>query len=167
MPEVICNTSPFQYLHQIGQLRILPALAGRVVVPSAVLSELAEGRAQGVDLPNLDELDWVTVRAPLSAPATRLVADLGPGETHVLMLALEMPGAIVVLDDALARRVAEAQHIPLTGTLGLLLDAKRAGLLQAVKPYLDQLESLRFRLATTTRAAVLNLAGEAEKLSSG
>lgn len=112
MAEVICDTSPLQYLHQIEQLRILPALAGRIVVPPAVLSELAEGRAQGVDLPSLDDREWVMVRAPLSAPATPLVANLGPGETQVLMLALEMPGAMVVLDDALARRLATARPIP-------------------------------------------------------
>ena len=164
MPEIICNTSPIQYLHQIGQLQILQALAGRILVPPAVLSELAEGRAHGMDLPDLDALARITVRAPVSAPATALIADLGAGETQVLMLGLEMPGAIVVLDDALARRVAETRRIPLIGTLGLLLDAKRAGLIPAVKPCLDQLQSLRFRLATPTRAAVLKLAGETDQM---
>ena len=162
MPEVVCNTSPLQYLHQIGQMGVLPAVAGQVIVPPAVLSELSEGRSRGVDLPSLEGLAWVTVRAPVSASGTPLIADLGPGETQVLMLALEMPGAVVVLDDARARRVAELRHIPLTGTLGLLLDAKRAGLLAAVKPCLDQLQLRGFRLAAQTRAAVLKLAGEHE-----
>lgn len=163
MAEVICDTTSLQYLHQIGELRILPALAGRIIVPPAVVSELAEGRAHGVDLPNLDEFAWIEVRQPVSAPATALLTDLGPGETQVLMLGLETPGAIVVLDDAHARAVAEARRIPLTGTLGLLLDAKRSGLIPAIKPYLDQLQALRFRLAAPTRAAVLKLSGESEK----
>jgi predicted nucleic acid-binding protein len=94
--------------------------------------------------------------------ATPLVNNLGPGETQVLMLALESPGAIVILDDALARRVAETCRVCLTGTLGLLLDAKRAGLISTVKPYLDQLNLLRFRLAVSTQGAVLKLAGEAD-----
>jgi predicted nucleic acid-binding protein len=76
------------------------------------------------------------------------------------MLALELREAVVVLDDALGRRVAETLGLPLTGTLGLLLDAKRAGLVPAVAPLLDQLQALRFRLASHTRAAVLKLAGE-------
>lgn len=160
MPEVICNTSPLQYLHQIRQLSILSALAGHIIVPPAVLSELSEGRSRGVDLPDLDSLAWVTVRIPVSAPATSLIADLGTGEAQALMLALEISGAIVVLDDACARRMAETRHIPLTGTLGLLLDAKRAGLISTVKPCLDQLQLLHFRLAAQTRAAVLKLAGE-------
>lgn len=160
LPEIICNTSPLQYLHQIGQLSILSSLAGHIVVPTAVLSELSEGRLRGVDLPDIEELSWVTVRTPLSAPATSLVADLGPGEAQVLMLALETPGAIVVLDDALARRFAEMRHIPLIGTLGLLLDAKRSGLISSVRPYFDKLQSLNFRLAAQTRAAALKLVGE-------
>ena len=79
MPEVICNTSPLQYLHQIGQLSILSALAGHILIPPAVLSELSEGHSRGVDLPNLEGLKWVTVRTPVSAPVTSLIADLGPG----------------------------------------------------------------------------------------
>ena len=76
------------------------------------------------------------------------------------MLALEMPGSVVFLDDALARRVAIAKGIPIKGTLGLLLDAKRAGHLLMVKPSLDRLQDLGFRLAQHTRDAVLKLAGE-------
>jgi predicted nucleic acid-binding protein len=50
--------------------------------------------------------------------------------------------------------------IQLTGTLGLLLDAKRIGLVPAVAPLLDRLQELRFRLSSRTRAAVLKLAQE-------
>jgi predicted nucleic acid-binding protein len=117
----------------------------------------------GESLPHLTLLDWVIVRRPASEPALPLVADLGPGETQVLMLALESRDAVVVLDDALARQVAEKLEIRLTGTLGLLLDAKRVGLIPAVAPRLDKLQDLRFRLAPRTRAALLKLAGEEPK----
>ena len=160
MPEVICNTSPLQYLHQIGQLQILPVLAGQIVVPAAVERELEAGRRSGVDLPDLQALDWVVIRKPASKQALPLIIDLGPGETEVLMLALESSDPVVILDDGLARRFAETLKIRLTGTVGLLLDAKRAGLIDAVAPFLDQLQSLRFRLAPHTRRALLQLAGE-------
>jgi predicted nucleic acid-binding protein len=65
-----------------------------------------------------------------------------------------------VLDDALARRVAEVLGLSFTGTLGLLLDAKRVGLIPEVGPMLDRLEALRFRLAPHTRTAVLRMAEE-------
>jgi hypothetical protein len=68
--------------------------------------------------------------------------------------------AIAFLDDALARRVAIAKGIPITGTLGLLSDAKRAGHLPMVKLSLDRLQDLGFRLAQHTQDAVLKLAGE-------
>jgi predicted nucleic acid-binding protein len=160
LPELICNTSPLQYLHQLGVLHILPALVPRVVVPPAVVDELSAGLAQGIVLPDPRALDWIAIRTPASAPVLALVTDLGPGETQVIALALESGDAVAVLDDALARRVAETLGVRLTGTLGLLLDAKRARLIPAVTPLLDQLESLRFRLAAHTRAAVLALAGE-------
>lgn len=160
MPEVVCNTSPLQYLHQLEVLHILPALVRRVIVPPAVVDELDAGRAQGLDLPDLRALDWVAIRTPAGAPVLPLVTDLGPGETQVIALALESRDAVVVLDDGVARRIAEALEIRLTGTLGLLLDAKRARLIPAVTPLLDRLESLRFRLAAPTRAAVRALAGE-------
>ncbi len=102
MPRVICDTSPIQYLHQLELLHILPALTEGVIVPPAVVDELATGRALGVNLPDLSELGWVSVRPPDSAAALPLVTDLGPGETQVLMLALELPEAVAVLDDALA-----------------------------------------------------------------
>ena len=162
MPDVICNTSPIQYLYQVQLIDLFPKLVGRVIVPPAVIDELAEGRRLGQNLPDLTVLHWVEVRHPVSERAIPLVTNLGPGEAAVLMLALELPDTVIVLDDALARRIAETLGLHFTGTLGLLLDAKRAGLIHAVRPVLDQLQSLRFRVASHTRAAVLKLAGEDE-----
>lgn len=161
MSEIICNTSPLQYLHQIGWLDLLPRLVTRVVVPTAVAAELAEGRRLGLDLPVPDTLPWVDLRAPRSEAVLRLAMDLGPGETAALALALESADAITILDDALARRHAEVLGLRLTGTLGVLLDAKRAGLIARVMPLIDDLQSLGFRLSGQTRDAVLCLAGEA------
>ncbi|MGQ0593878.1 MAG: DUF3368 domain-containing protein [Gammaproteobacteria bacterium] len=90
-----------------------------------------------------------------------LVTDLGPGETEVLALALESQDPIVILDDALARQVASVLKLRLTGTLGLLVDAKRKGLVPSVAPLLNELQALGFRTAVHTRAAVLKRAGEA------
>lgn len=62
MPEVVCNTSPLQYLHQIGALDVLPALYGRILVPLAVVEEIAAGRQAGANLPDLAALDWLEAR---------------------------------------------------------------------------------------------------------
>jgi hypothetical protein len=62
-----------------------------MVVPPAVVDELAAGKSLGVNLSDLSGLDWVSIRRPVSAAALPLVTDLGPGETAVLMLGLELP----------------------------------------------------------------------------
>lgn len=161
MPEIICNTSPLQYLHQLGVLDILPKLVTTVTVPPAVQEELTAGRKLGLDLPDLQSLDWITVRRPSSSVALPMVTDLGAGEREVLALGLETSDSVCVLDDALARQIASALQLHITGTLGVLIDAKRAGLVPAVRPQLDQLHRLGFRLAAQTRTAVLKMAGEA------
>jgi uncharacterized protein len=160
LPEIICNTSPLQYLHQLGLLHLLPDLTRRVVVPSAVVRELSAGRALAVDLPIPEQLEWITVRRPRGAPLIPLVVDLGAGETEVLALALESGDAEVLLDDALARRVAGMLGLRFRGTLGLLLDAKKAGVVSSVAPLLDRLKSLGFRLHRDTQRSVLELADE-------
>lgn len=160
MPEVVCNTSPIQYLHQLGQLHLLPALVGQVIIPPAVVAELDRGRDLGVDLPDTAVLTWIVVRHPIHTPALPQANDLGPGESEVLALAMEADDAVAILDDGLARQVAQRLGIPIRGTLGVLLDAKQAGLISQVRPLLDELQALQFRLAPATREAVLRLAGE-------
>lgn len=161
LPDLICNTSPLQYLHQLGRLDILYRLTRPLIVPTAVALELAEGRRCGVDVPDPSVLPWIIVQEPSSQAVLPLMVDLGPGETAVLALALEMQDPIVILDDGLARRHAQRLHLRMTGTLGLLIDAKRAGLIETVSPLLDALNDLRFRLDPGTRRTVLQLAGEA------
>ena len=162
MFDLIVDTSPIQYLHQLELLHILPNLAKQVFVPFAVIEEIKIGHSLAVNLPKLEELDWVNVRQPASAQALPLITNLGPGETEVLMLGLEMRGAVVVLDDGPARDLAEILDLRFTGTLGLLLDAKKAGFVTEIRPLLEKLHSLRFRVAPRTFTAVLRLAGEAD-----
>jgi hypothetical protein len=159
MPEVICDTSALQYLHQLG-LHLLHGLYGNVTVPEAVADEIAAGRAQGANLPDLTAVPWIRVElvaVPLVVPA-----ELGAGELAVLTLAASRSGAVVVLDDGLARRQARLAGIRFTGTCGILLRAKQRGLVTEVKPLVEQLIRLGFRLDIATRAALLRLAGEPE-----
>ena len=106
LPELVCDTSPLQYLHQLGQLELLPKLAGKIIVPPAVVKELDAGRSAGHDVPAPEAFGWIEVSRPAAVSAERLIGDLGPGETEVLMLAMERPATIAVVDDKLARRVA-------------------------------------------------------------
>ncbi len=160
MPVVICNTSPIQYLYQADVLELLPALAGQVYIPEAVVAELEEGRRRNVLLPALEDLSWLIMRPVRDRTLLPLVTHLGDGEKEVLALGLETQDALLLLDDRDARRYARTLELEITGTLGLLLRAKDRGILDAVGPVLDRLQSLRFRLNDRTRQMVLKRAGE-------
>jgi predicted nucleic acid-binding protein len=160
MPEVVSDTSPLQYLYQAEHLDLLPALYREIIVPEGVSEEIAAGRCLGHSLPDLAALDWIRIEPAPHRRILLLSTDLGKGEREVLSLVADRPGAVALLDDGLARRMAARLGIAFTGTLGVLLRAKAAGHVDAVAPIVDRLESLGFRLAAMTRAAILELAGE-------
>lgn len=62
MPVVISNTSPIQYLSQLGALSLLPELFGSICVPEAVATELEAGRERNVSLPDPEDVPWLEVR---------------------------------------------------------------------------------------------------------
>ncbi len=160
MPEVIADTSCLQYLFQVGALDLLRDLYHGIRVPHAVLTEIEEGRRRGVSLPIVSSLAWCELVPPIHPELLRLVTDLGPGEREVLALGLAARKPLLLLDDALARRHARLLNLPHTGTLGVLLRAKSAGFIDAVRPLLDRLHSLAFHVDPTTRENVLRLARE-------
>jgi uncharacterized protein len=78
----------------------------------------------------------------------------------VIQLALDLPGATVVLDDLKARRVARRSSIAMTGTLGVLLHAKRRGRLDSVAEAIERIRRHGGWLADDVVERVLALAGE-------
>lgn len=160
MPEVISDTSPIQYLHQAGLLDLLLALYGKLTLPSGVVDELKAGRKLGVALPDVRTLSWIEIREVRSHRLLRLSPDLGLGEKQAIALALESADALVLLDDALARRQADLLEIRCTGTLGVLLKAKQQQILPRIAPIIAKLTELGFHLSARARDAVLLLAGE-------
>ena len=159
MREAICDTSPLQYLHQIGFLHLLAEFYTETLIPPAVVSELDRGNAIGVDL-HVRALPWLKIQAPEGMDKAPTAADLGAGEKEVLALGLELPGAVVILDERLGRLHAEALKLTFTGTLGILLRAKVEGRISRIDPLLAHLDRLGFRLSAKTHAAVLRQAGE-------
>lgn len=129
-------------------------------MPEAVSHELAEGRLHGVDLPNIESITGFTVKIVNVGQRIALPTSLGSGEQEVLSLAAASPDCLVLLDDALAREHARKLGLRLTGTLGILLKAKHAGLLIEIQTALDKLKDKGFRIDQKTYTAVLNLAQE-------
>jgi hypothetical protein len=115
---------------------------------------------EGYDVPNPSKYDWLRLVEPRSIPSEWLTTDLGAGELAAMALALENPDRIVLLDDALARRIAQAAGLKVWGTLKILLEAKSQGLTPTVAPLVDRLESAGMWISGGIRKRILNLAGE-------
>jgi predicted nucleic acid-binding protein len=160
MPEAITNTSPLLYLHRIGTLAWLRELFSTILVPSAVVRELQQGRERGYDVPDLGDYAWLEIAEPAAVPSEWLALDLGPGELAVLALGLEDQRRIVLLDDGLARRIAHVARLQVWGTLTVLLESKRRGMTGAIAPHLRRLEETGMWISASLRDRVLALAGE-------
>jgi predicted nucleic acid-binding protein len=151
MLPVVSNSSAIIALDQIGQLQLLSGLFTELVIPPAVVREVAP-----ILLP-----DWIVVQ-PLTQPVGPQVlrAGLGDGESEAISLAVELGARWIVLDDRAARRLAQGLGLPVIGTLGLLLAAKRRGLLTVIRPSVDALVKQGFHIAPELYERVLSDAGE-------
>lgn len=158
MPEIVSNTSPLLYLYRIGTLDLLPSLFSKVWTSSAVAQELREGQRKGHDVPNLQGLSWLEITEPRIVPSQWLALDLGAGELSVLALALENTQLFVLLDDALARRVAQSAGLNVWGTLKILLEAQSRGLTGNLESLLDRLQDAGMWISPGVRQRVLALA---------
>lgn len=140
----VVNTSPLIVLARLSMLELLRETNPRseVVVPGSVLDEVMRGEPDDHAVAALPQAaaDWIRViPTPTAHPRLETVG-LDAGEIAVLSIALYTPGCEVVLDDKAARREANRLEIPCIGTVGLILDGHRLGLLPSVR---DALESLR------------------------
>lgn len=77
-----------------------------------------------------------------------------------MAIALDDPGLILLMDDALARRIGEAAGLTIWGTLRILIEAKRAGLIPLVAPHIDQMQSSGMWISDGIRRRILAIAGE-------
>lgn len=159
LPPVITNNTPLSALFGIGQLPILHALYGTVLIPSAVQSEFLAIHAKQRQraLANAVWLQAIQLTNPLLADA---FAELDRGEAEVLALALERPPRLVIIDERRARAYAKRLKLPLTGTVGVLIQAKRQGHIPALQPLLTQLIANGFHLHSKLVKQALALVGE-------
>jgi predicted nucleic acid-binding protein len=160
MSKAISNTSPLLYLYRIGGIGWLPKLFDEVWTPEAVKNELQEGRSKGYDVPNPEDYSWLKLVNPKSMPSEWLALDLGAGEIAVMALALENPDSVVLLDDMLARRIAQAAGLQVWGTLRVLLEAKSHGVIGKVEPYVSKLSDSGMWISSEIEKRILKLAGE-------
>ena len=158
---LVCDTTLLLYLDRIGQARLLCTFFEPIVVPEQVRLELDMGRLLRPDTINPSRFGWVLLisidQSELDAlPPNRL----GRGEQAVIAYARSRQGYWVGLDDHQARTLAEHLGLKVVGIIGVLLRAKRADLILAVRPHLDALQVAGFRMAEGLYQEALRLAGE-------
>lgn len=141
---VVADTSPLIYLSRAGVLDLLQALYGEVVVPRAVWTEAVDRRPSAPGLDALKKASWIRV-----VDGELPMADLGldVGETAAILLAEGLHADLLLIDERLGRRVAEGRGLVVRGTIGVLVQARRAGALPALRPVVDAMLADGFRIA--------------------
>ena len=162
---VVSNTSPIINLAAIQQVTLLHQLYGRLIIPSAVYHEIV---VQGAGQPGAQEVQteaWFE-HQPLADPGQVLNLlqrhpQLNRAEAEAILLAVELKADRLLMDETQGRRTARAFGVPIRGCLGVLVEAKRRGLIPAVKPLMDDLIShAHFFIAQPVYAETLHHAGE-------
>jgi len=161
LPEVVSNSGPLIALAEIGRFLLLKQLFGEISIPSAVYTEVVADGAGQPGAKETAEADWIKTVEVQDRLAVDLLRDeLGPGQSEAIVLATELSADYLLLDDLKARRKARHLGLQVSGTLGVILMAKEAGLVKEVKPLLNQLRKTDFRMSPEIYQDMLAKAGE-------
>ena len=140
--KVVSNTSPIINLACIGQLNLLHQLYGEVIIPGAVYEEITVTGAGEPGCSEVQDKEWIVLHTIVNRPLVdALRLEIDPGEAEAIACAIELQADWLLLDERLGRRVAGRLGVRYIGLLGVLIEAKRNGLIAAVKPALDDLIS--------------------------
>jgi predicted nucleic acid-binding protein len=146
MLNIITDTSCLIVLSNIRQLDILRELFKTMVITPEVATEFGEL------LP-----EWIhTTHVADPLKIRMLQNDLELGEASAIALAVETPGASIILDDKKARRVAKDLGLQLTGTLGVIAKAYQTGLITNIEGVIVDLRQSNFRVPREFERIILN-----------
>lgn len=154
------NASPLIFLARANLLDVLQLAGEDVVVPAPVAHEILREGAEDPAARALGATPWLRIVDAPPVPAVVQAWDLGQGESSVLAWALAHAGTVAVLDDLAARRCAAAVHVPVRGTLGLILLAKQRGRIDAARPVLAAMRATGMYLSDAVLERALGLVGE-------
>ena len=164
MPAVVSDTSVLHYLSVTGQFNCLEKIFHEVFIPSAVWKEVSHHR----DLPVCNAATqaiaagWLKLETPHDRQAVQsLQRFLGAGESEAIVIAREHQPSLLLMDDLDGRATAQRFNLPVMGTVGILVRARKLGYVASLKPVLDELLAThRFRLDKQLYADALREAGE-------
>ena len=157
MRKVVVNTTPIIALADIGYLVLLKQLYGKIIIPEAVDREIISEPARRL----VNEADWIQVEKVNNPNQKSLFSSrLHAGEVEVIMLGQECSADLLIIDDNAAKKTAKYLNLTVTGTIGVLLKAKREGFIPAVRPLMENLISDGFYVSQVVQDYALIQAGE-------
>lgn len=154
------NASPLIFLSKADLLTLLQLAGEEIVVPTAVAVEIQRRGATDPTVQALASTSWLVIVDTPPVPGLIQAWDLGAGESAVLAWAHMYPGTEAIVDDLAARRCAAALGIPVRGTLGLVLTAKKRGVIPVARPVLETLRQSGMYLSDRVLNQALALIGE-------
>lgn len=148
LDRAVVNAGPLVALSLVGRLDLLPALFKELWIPEAVYREVAVAGLGRPGAAALSDATWSDRVRPAPEPDPLLVAELDPGEAAVISLARASVPCMAVIDEKRGRRIAHQVYgLPVKGTAGLLVEAKRRGLLNELRATLLDLKRAGYYLS--------------------
>jgi predicted nucleic acid-binding protein len=154
------NASPLIFLSRAGLLDLLRLEANEIVVPETVAEEIRRRGSDDLAAQALEKTAWLKVIQATQIPDIIRAWDLGEGESSVLAWGYANAGTVVIADDLAARRCAATLGIPVRGTLGLILTAKKRGVIPQARPVLENLRQSGMYLSDHILNQALKLVDE-------
>lgn len=154
------NASPLIFLARADLLNLLKVAGDEIVIPAAVAREIQQRGPDDPTVQAIEKTSWLAVVPTPSIHSQIQVWDLGLGESSVLTWGHIHRGTEIIIDDLAARRCAAVLGIPCRGTLGLVLVAKRRGMIPRARPVIAQLRQLGMYLSDRVVDKALALVGE-------
>ena len=135
----VIDASPLIFLSRAGQIELLHHFAGRFLVPDPVAVEIRRKSPKDITSQVLEMISWLEIVPSPAVPEAIVEWGLGPGESSVLALSYGYPDREAIIDDLAGRRCAASMGIPVRGTLGIVLLAKRKGIIPNARPVIEAL----------------------------
>jgi predicted nucleic acid-binding protein len=159
--KLVINTGPLIALvGALDSLRILDSLYERVIAPFEVCREIRAGGSHGFAMKEFEEASWLEKRdAPVFIPPI-LANSLDLGEAAVIQLALNLQIQTVCIDEPRGRRFARLSGLSVTGSIGILLRAKREGFPLDVRQAVLRMEGKGIWLSERVRAFAFQYADD-------
>ena len=159
MHKIVSNTTPLISLLKLSRLDILRELYGEVFIPTAVYNEIEAGKHKNY-YQDLSKLDWIRIVQVKDKQAIKYFLDLDAGEAEAIVLATELDADLVILDEKLGRYYAKHADLTVTGTIGVLIKAKKEGIINELKPLLFELTSKDVWISDKLISEILSQIGE-------